>query len=322
VDFSLTPEQEDLRDAARRMLAAECPTSLLRAHMDDRSALAGLWRHLSGWVELAHGPVVDLCLFLEELGAVAAPGPFLALAIAAGFGATGTATVAMAGADGEWNPNAEPVKTFVLDADVCDEVVFVVAGPSGPARCAVPATAVTMRAVQTLDSTRRLFEVAVPDGVGDGAEAVPSEVVRDALARAYVCAAAELVGTARTMLDMSLAYAKARVQFDRPIGSFQAIQHKLADMALARERAEAAVFYAAMCLDAGDADRHRAAHVAKAAASEAAHRIAKDAIQIHGGIGFTWEHDLHLFMRRAFVTEHLLGTPAYHHDRLGAMLLA
>jgi alkylation response protein AidB-like acyl-CoA dehydrogenase len=128
------------------------------------------------------------------------------------------------------------------------------------------------------------------------------------------------MGTVRTLLEMTVSYARERVQFDRPIGSFQAVQHKLADVALDRERAEAAVFYAAMCVDAGDADATRAAHVAKAAAGTAARRAAKDAVQIHGGIGFTWEHDLHLFIRRAYTSEFLFGSSQWHHDRLGEML--
>ena len=119
-----------------------------------------------------------------------------------------------------------------------------------------------------------------------------------------------MVGTARRLFDMTLAYAKERYQFDVPIGSFQAIQHKLADMALDVERAWSAVYYAAMTIDADDADRHRAVHVAKAAAGEAAKRAAKDGIQIHGGIGYTWEHDLHLFIRRAYGSEHCSAPPA------------
>jgi alkylation response protein AidB-like acyl-CoA dehydrogenase len=111
------------------------------------------------------------------------------------------------------------------------------------------------------------------------------------------------------------------VQFGKPIGSFQAIQHKLADMALAVERASSAVYYAAMCIDADDPDRWRAAHVAKAAAGAAATRAAKDGIQIHGGIGYTWDHDLHLYIRRAYTSEHLLGTAGWHHDRLADLLL-
>jgi alkylation response protein AidB-like acyl-CoA dehydrogenase len=92
-------------------------------------------------------------------------------------------------------------------------------------------------------------------------------------------------------------------------------------MSLAVERAVSAVYYAAMAIDADDADRHRAVHVAKAAAGRAATRCAKDGIQIHGGIGYTWEHDLHLYIRRAYGSEHLLGTSGWHHDRLAELIL-
>jgi alkylation response protein AidB-like acyl-CoA dehydrogenase len=107
-----------------------------------------------------------------------------------------------------------------------------------------------------------------------------------------------------------------------PIGSFQAIQHKLADVSLAVERADAAVQYAAMTADADDPDRRRATHVAKAAAGAAATRAARDGIQVHGGIGYTWEHDLHLFIRRAYGSEAWLGTTSWHHDRLSDLLFA
>ncbi|MEY2458391.1 MAG: hypothetical protein QOG30_221, partial [Acidimicrobiaceae bacterium] len=145
--------------------------------------------------------------------------------------------------------------------------------------------------------------------------------IDDWLERAWVALAAELVGTARWLLHTTLEYAKQRVQFDVPIGSFQAIQHKLANMSLAVERAVSATYYAAMAIDADDQDRHRAAHVAKAAAGRAATLCAKDGIQIHGGIGYTWEHDLHLYIRRAYASEHLLGTSGWHHDQLAALLL-
>ncbi len=111
------------------------------------------------------------------------------------------------------------------------------------------------------------------------------------------------------------------MQFDRPIGSFQAIQHKIADMALAYEEAWSAVYYAAICIDVGDDDRHRAAHVAKIMAGAAATRAAKDGIQVHGGIGYTWEHDLHLYIRRAYASEHLFGNSDWHRDRLADLIL-
>jgi alkylation response protein AidB-like acyl-CoA dehydrogenase len=320
MDFALSDEQEALRDAARSMLQKECPTSLVRAHMTDRAACAPLWRHVSEWVELADGPVVDLCLFLESMGMVAAPGPFLADVLFRSLGLASTGgigTVALAGREGTWEPNDDPVKAFVLDADLADRIAIV--GP-GPAVAVVERDAVELRPVETLDTTRRLFEVTPP--ASSTYEPLDPSLLEGMLHRAWVGVAAELLGTGRRLLDMTLAYAKERVQFDRPIGSFQAVQHKLANMALAWERAASAVYYAAMTLDAGDADRHRAVHVAKAAAGEAARLCAKDGIQIHGGIGYTWEHDLHLFIRRAYASEALFGTTDWHHDRLADLLLA
>jgi alkylation response protein AidB-like acyl-CoA dehydrogenase len=177
-----------------------------------------------------------------------------------------------------------------------------------------------VRRIDTVDTTRCLYDVetAVP---GTSAGTIARAALDEVMERATVALAAEMVGTARRLLDMTLAYAKERIQFDVPIGSFQAVQHKLADMSLDVERAWSAVYYAAMAVDSEDGDRHRAVHVAKAAAGEAARRAAKDGIQIHGGVGFTMEHDLHLFLRRAFGSEALLGTTGWHHDRLADLLI-
>ena len=202
-----------------------------------------------------------------------------------------TGTVALAGNDGIWRVNGDTPKTFVAEADRVDWVAVVHEGPT-----VALVDSATVRPVQTLDTTRRFFEVTVDTGLGG--RAVDADVVDAVIDRATVALAAEMVGTARRLFDMTLQYAKERIQFDVPIGSFQAIQHKLADMALDLERAASAVHYAAMTIDAKDADRTRAVHVAKGAAGTAAKRCAKDGIQIHGGIGYTYEHDLHLFIRR------------------------
>ena len=323
MDFTLTDEQQLLRDTARRLFDKECPPALVRAHADDPAAVDPLSAELEPWLDLADGPLADLCLFLEEAGAVLLPGPFFAsaalyrpLLAAVGAEASGSGTVAVAGAAGHWLPNDEVVKTFVLEADRVDHVAFVTAGST----VLVAAGGGEARAVPTLDTTRRVFEVPVPDEVE--ALDLPADALAGATERWTVALAAEMVGTARRILDLTVAYAKERVQFDQPIGAFQAIQHKLADLALSVERATAAVYYAAMAVDADDPDRHRATHVAKAAAGEAATRAAKDGIQVHGGIGYTWEHDLHLYIRRAYASEHLLGTRAWHHDRLADLLLS
>jgi alkylation response protein AidB-like acyl-CoA dehydrogenase len=314
MDFTMTEEQVLLRDTARALLTKHCPTSLVRAHIDDPSVADSLWPVLSEWTELAEGPLTDLCLFLEECGAALLPGPFLATVLARRLGEFGgTGTVAMAGADGHWVPNDERTKTFVLEADRVEHVLLVWAGG------VTISTPDVLRQVTTVDWSRRVFEV---DGRIGGVPLATDVMVDDWLEFAYVALAAEMVGTARWLLRETIDYAKERVQFDVPIGSFQAIQHKLANMSLAVERAVSATYYAAMAIDADDADRHRAAHVAKAAAGRAATLCAKDGIQIHGGIGYTWEHDLHLYIRRAYGSEHLLGTAGWHHDRLADLLFA
>ena len=329
MDFTLSPDQELLRDTARQLLRRECPPTVLRAHIDDPAAADPLWRHLRDFAALGDGPLTDLCLFVEETGYVAAPGPFFPTAalfapllgalahelLAPAVAGEITGTVAMAGVDGVWQPNDDSVKTFVPEADRVDWAAVVASGPAVTLLQSPPA-----RRVATVDLSRRLFEVEVGAGAVP-AQSVDPEAFDTVLERATVALAAEMVGTARRLFDMTLSYAKERVQFDVPIGSFQAIQHKLAEMALDLERATSAVYYAAMAIDAKDADRHRATHVAKAAAGAAATRAAKDGIQIHGGIGYTWEHDLHLFIRRVYGAEHWLGTRTAHLDQLADLVL-
>jgi alkylation response protein AidB-like acyl-CoA dehydrogenase len=193
----------------------------------------------------------------------------------------------------------------------------------GPRLAVIDAVDAPARPVTTVDYSRHLFalDLAALDLPTLDARPLAADAYALWRDRAYACMAAEMVGTARRIFDMSLAYAKERKQFDVPIGSFQAIQHKLADMSLALERATAAVHYAAMSIDGDDPGRARACHVAKAAAGEAARRILKDGIQIHGGIGYTWEHDLHLFLRRSTADEYLFGTTGWHLDRLAGLLI-
>ena len=313
MDFTLTPEQELVRDSARSLLTKECPPSLVRAHADDPGAADPLWKHLREWTDLAGAPLVDLCLFLEETGAVLAPGPFFATT--ALYAPLLRAVGGEAGA--EVGTVALPDHPYVVEAERADVVAVVDPGPSGAEVRVIERP--PARFVATIDSSRRLASV---DTGGPGARVpVSGDALDVVLARAYVALAAELMGTVRWLFDTTLAYAKVRVQFDRPIGSFQAVQHKLANMALVKEQAWSAVYYAAMTIDAGDPDLHRAAHVAKVMAGEAAKLNAKDAIQIHGGIGYTWEHDLHLYIRRAYASEYLLGTSDWHRDRLATLIL-
>ncbi|MCU1449115.1 MAG: mmgC13 [Acidimicrobiales bacterium] len=305
MDFTLTDDQQLVRDSARALLEKECPVSLVRAYQDDPTAADSLWKHLEDWLELGRGPLVDLCLFLEETGAVLVPGPFFATTVLwSGLGFDGVGTVAFID---------DLTMPYTIDADRVDQVAVLV--PAGAV--VVDASRLQLRPVETIDWTRRLVEVS-----GSGEFGAPIPVDADRLReRACVALSAELLGTARWLLQHTIAYAKERQQFGRPIGSFQAVQHKIADMALVYEQAWSAVYYAAMTIDAVDADRHRAAHVAKIMAGAAATRCAKDGIQVHGGIGYTWEHDLHLYIRRAYGSEHLFGTADWHRDHLADLLL-
>jgi alkylation response protein AidB-like acyl-CoA dehydrogenase len=331
VDFTLSDEQELVRETARALLSAECPPALPRGHGDDPAAAGALFdRHLRDWVGLAAGPLVDACLFAEEAGAVLLPGPYLATTLcgslleAAGhplasevLGGGLTGTVAVAGRDGRWCVNDDSVRTFVLEVDQLDRVAIVRPGPSV---LVVPARSVEARPVPTLDSTRRVFEVDVPVDPAEAPTSLDPSAWDTFVARATVTVAADLIGVARWVVQTTVAYARERVQFDVPIGSFQGVQFQLVDVGLDLERASAAVYYAAMCVDAGDPDTARAVHVAKAAAGTAARHAARVGMQVHGGIGYTWEHDLHLYLRRAYAADDLLGDVGWHHDRLAEQL--
>jgi alkylation response protein AidB-like acyl-CoA dehydrogenase len=308
----------------------------VRAVADDPQLARTLFdQHLRDWVALASPPPdgsqVDLSLFLVEAGAAVAPGPFLATAgffapllAAAGHELAGdaaagavTGTVAIAGEDGVWRPNDDRVRTQVIDPHLVDMVAVVTAGPG---LVLVPAASLTPATVTTLDMARSYTTIEIDDATVAAATPIDPDALDDALERMALAVSAELVGAARWLLDTSVAYARERVQFGRPIGSFQAVQHKLVNIALQYEEAAAAVAYAAMCVDADDPDRHRAVHVAKASAGLAARRCSHDGMQVHGGIGYTWEHDLHLRLRRAFADDALCGVHEWHLDRLSELL--
>jgi alkylation response protein AidB-like acyl-CoA dehydrogenase len=326
MDFSLTAEQEMLRDTARQLLTKECPSTLLREAWDDPSAAGPLWTtHLADWVELADGDLVDLALFMEEHGRAMVPGVFFPTVLAAQIVGSlgmeplrGSASVAVAGPAGEWVANGSPIKHHVVEADRVEQLLVVAGSAERPHVALVDPTDAPRREVEQLDRLRRQFEVDV--GRFDDGEAVDADALGRGVERALVASSAELVGVARWLLETSVEYARERVQFDVPIGSFQGLQWMLVDAALDLERAAGAVAYAAMCVDADDADRHRAVHGAKAEAGLAARRCARTGMQVHGGIGFTFEHDLHLRLRRAYAGDALMAPSAWHHDRLADLI--
>jgi len=232
----------------------------------------------------------------------------------------GVACVARPGDEGGWALDGH--KTFVLDGLQAGVILVVArtAGSDGVSLFAVDgdASGLARAGMPTMDQTRkqaRLAFSATPARL-IGAEGKAWPIVSRALDRGAVALAAEQVGGAQRVLEMSVDYAKARVQFGRPIGSFQAIKHKCADMLLAVESAKSAAYYAAFAAAEDNAELPVMASLAKAFCSEAYFQAASDNIQIHGGIGFTWDHPAHLYFKRAKSSELILGDPAYHRELL------
>ena len=188
------------------------------------------------------------------------------------------------------------------------------------------APGVSVDPVRSFDPTRLMGTVVLRD-VTIGGDAVlgepgdaTAEAIRRAVEEATVAVALETVGTTQTIFDITLEYAKEREQFGVPIGSFQAIKHKFTDMLLAIERARATGYFAALTIAEDDERRTMATSMAKAAAGDAQRLVGKEGIQIHGGIGYTWEHDIHLYVRRAKVGGALFGTATDHRAAVADLL--
>jgi acyl-CoA dehydrogenase len=357
VDYRLTDEQAALREGARQLLSAECKPELVRQRYDDVDAIpSDLSKMLQAqdWLGLLAPEsdgglglgVVELCLVLEEAGRALAPVPLWStaglfvplvlscadeaqraalLAAVCHDGALGTAAIAEG--DGHWPPAATSTttdgktvsgtKSLVPEAKTATKLIVTAAGSDGIGVYVVAGEHALCHYTETVDRSRALYQVTFSNAP---AQRLATGDISRALDIAAVSLAAETLGVARWILDTTVHYAKVREQFGVPIGSFQAVQHKCADGLLELERASAATYWAAMCLDADDADAPRAAAIAKATACDAARKIAKDGIQIHGGIGYTWEHDLHLYIRRVYAAEGLLGGAEEHRARLADLL--
>ena len=221
--------------------------------------------------------------------------------------------------DGDgWQLNG--TKLYVLDGHVADLVLVAARTDAGVSIFATDGTAdgVTRTPLATMDQTRKQARLEFSDTPAKliGAEGQGWSVLERVLDLAAVALAAEQVGGAQRVLDMAVAYAKERVQFGRPIGSFQAIKHKCADMLLEVESARSAAYYAAWCAAEMNDELPAMASMAKAYCSEAYFHCAAENIQIHGGIGFTWEHPAHLYFKRAKSSELLFGDPTYHRELL------
>jgi alkylation response protein AidB-like acyl-CoA dehydrogenase len=299
----------------------------------------------------------EQAIVLEELGAALYGGPYLASAVMAATAllaspgedarktylpgiASGEiiATLAFTEEDGSWEPDAirltagggpdgwrlDGRKSFVLDGHTANLVLVIARTGDGLSLFAVAgdASGLTRTALPTLDQTRKLARLefasvpaALIGSVGDGAA-----VLSHALDVAAIAQAAEQLGGAQRALDMAVEYAKVRHQFGRPIGSFQAIKHRCADLLLEVESLRSAVQYAAAAVAEGSAEVPVVASLLKAYASDVYFHVAAENIQIHGGIGFTWEHDAHLYFKRAKASELFLGDASYHREHLATRI--
>jgi len=335
MQLDFTTDQEALRASIRSVLAKECPTSEVRRHVE--AVVAGeasgigrrLWDTFAGldWQALtipeALGGVglgfPELAVLAEELGRVIAPGPLLTTV--AGL------VPALREADGgeQWLEKVASGAvsgTATTDPNhvLCGGEVDLIAVLSRDHVALVSTADASMSAIRSLDATRTLVRLDPACVERAPRLAITAEGARRAWDELLVAIAFELVGTCQTIFETNLEYAKQRQQFGVPIGSFQAVKHKLANMFVAIERARGVCVFAAATIAEDDDRRTVASAAAKAAAGDAQRLVAQDGIQLLGGIGYTWEHDQHLFVKRAKTSDALFGNAARHRQRLADAL--
>ncbi|HJQ43760.1 MAG TPA: acyl-CoA dehydrogenase family protein [Jatrophihabitantaceae bacterium] len=347
---AFTDEQRSLRDAVRSLLAKRSTSADVRRAMDSQLGYdAQLWSTMCEQIGVAAlalpeksggigaGPVEN-AIVLDELGRALTPSPMLGSAVFGGqlllaldddtapeellprIASGEIVTVAWAGADGQWTEPAVRVEAgglvgtahYVLDADLAAIVLVVARDEDGVGVYEVAADDAVRTHTPSMDPTRRLGTVTL-DGVtgrrlGSGSA---EDALRRAKDAAVAALAAEQAGAAQRILELTVEYAKVRVQFGRPIGSFQALKHRMADLHVLVEAARSAAYAAVR----GETD----ASVAKTYCSEAFATVAGEAIQLHGGIAITWEHDAHLYFKRAHGSAQLFGQPREYIDRMAAL---
>ncbi|WP_030435689.1 acyl-CoA dehydrogenase family protein [Actinoplanes subtropicus] len=354
-----TETEEDLRATVRKVLTGRSPWQAVLARIDGGEPYdAGLWHTLAAEIGCAGLPVPagrggagagwrEAAVVAEELGRSVAPVPYLgcAQAVAALLACDDTellrrlsdgdlvATLAVplstplgaAPPAGALSPTVRAdgdtltgTVTSVLDALPADVLIV----PAGGSLWQVAAADARITAVTSLDQTRPLadisFDAAPAVRLATGAPA--GRAWTAARTAGAVLLAAEQLGIADRCLETTVAYVKQRHQFGRPIGSFQAVKHRLAQLWVQITQARAVARHAAGCLTTGDPDTPVAAHLAQAHCADVAVRAAQDCVQLHGGIGFTWEHPAHLYLKRAKSDAIAFGTPARHRDALAALL--
>jgi alkylation response protein AidB-like acyl-CoA dehydrogenase len=325
MNFDLNDEQQQIKDTAREFLTSRFKPEKVRELAEARSYDDSLWKEISelGWPGIAIDEedggqglgVIELALLLEESGFACAPSPLLGSAGAAllisGAGsdeqrsewlpklASGEATGAFGGED-----------TLFCDLPTADVVVTL----DGEGALITPASELDFEPFEAIDATRSYALVAEPAG-----ERLPGDVdpARDQLA---IAISAELLGIAQRTMEMAVEYAREREQFGRPIGAYQAVSHRCATMLLAVEESRSLIYYAAWAAGAEPESLPMAAAMASARAADAGWEVPASALQVLGGIGFTWEHDLQFWLKRGRVAGRMLGTPRDHRERVADLV--
>ncbi len=328
MDFDFSDEQREIKSTAKDFVAARFKPEKVRELAEGESPYDdAVWMEMCGlgWPGIAISEdyggqglgAVELVILQEELGYACAPTPMISNAYAG-------AVLASAGSDeqrAEWLPGIASGRARGAAEMTCDQdpvvgaaggaaILVMVAGEA--AKLVKPEDAKLER-LELIDPTRAYFRV-----LADGGDPLPGQIAW-ASSVGQVALAAESVGVAQRALDMATEYAKEREQFGRPIGAYQAVSHRLAEMLWDVEEARSLTYYAAWCADAQPDALSLAASMAKARASDAANSVTHNAIQTLGGIGFTWEHDIHFFLKRARVSSQLMGSASQHRDRVAAI---
>jgi alkylation response protein AidB-like acyl-CoA dehydrogenase len=321
MDFSLTPEQELLRSQARSFLAERFPPARVAELADSPEGWdPSSWHELAqlGWLgvsvaEEAGGAglgFLEEAVLFEELGRALYPGPYFS-----------TVALALPALPAELQADVAAGRTrwsAALDGGLVPDLALVdrVLVPSGARLLAVPATG---EALETVDATRRLGRLVES---AEGEEIGPAAGLAAIRTRAFAALALEAVGVAQRALELGVEHARSRQQFGRPIGVYQAVAHRLADTYVETELARSLAYWAAWCVAEDDEQAALAAAAAKSYAGEAAVAACERSIQVHGGIGFTWEHVLHRYYRRALWIEAFGGFGARLRAEVGRALLA
>jgi alkylation response protein AidB-like acyl-CoA dehydrogenase len=328
MNFDFTDDQQAIKRTAKEFLADRFTLERVRELAESGGYHDEAWTEVCelGWpgifIEEKHGGqglgVIELVILMEELGYALAPVPFLSNA-AAGLALQFAGTpeqrerwlpgIASGEARGTVGLLSDGEARLVPDADGADVIVVF----TGAGAFAVERSAADVEPIETMDPTRRFARVRADGGdplVGDGG---------DAPYRIATAVAAELTGVGQRAMEMAVDYARERKQFGRPIGAYQAVSHRCAQMLLEVEGARSASYYAGWCADAEQETLPLAASMAKAYASDAGWRVTASSLQVHGGIGFTWEHDLHFFLKRAKVDGLLYGSAGELRDYVAAL---